>query len=106
MLRDCVRNIYRIALKLALSKFVVRRNAKLREGPMAFPEKRAPEVDHVNNVSKILPVHLKPHVPPFRLIHIHACGCTCLEGRGDTASRKVNPADNLLADSAGRLRTQ
>ncbi len=71
--------------------------AALRDGPMAFPEKRPAEVDDVKNVGKVLSIDLEPYIHTVRLINIRARRGIDLEGGIDAASGKVDTIHDLLS---------
>src|ERR1700722_5123495 len=64
---------------------------------MALPEKETPEIDHVENVVKVLAVDLKPHVHPVRFVDIGARGGIDLESRINSSASEVNAVHDGLS---------
>ena len=58
--------------------------------------KEPSKIDDINNVGEILPVDLKAHIQPLRIIHIRTHGGTYLKSGVDAPSREVDPIHNLL----------
>jgi hypothetical protein len=58
--------------------------------------KQPSKINHVHNVSKIRPVHLKAHIQPLRFVYVCPCRCTHLKSGVDTPLREVDAINDLL----------